>query len=1178
MAASFLVDMLSRGFPFEVEAGFPIRLDWEAKDLGWHIDDLVLRLYGIDGQELMAAVSVKSNGHLKSNGFSSPFVQDAWAQWRGESNNPFNRNRDLLVLAVGSLAITVKDAWREVASQAGLTDPARIAVRFSTPNPQSNEIQRDIFSSILNGGTDLSPSATPEETAALMSRLRVVEWDGSFEGDLVNRCANLTIENTVPVGEQLWKSLKEISKEKRTGGTIALSELIEALRPEFNLKEYPDHQAAWVKLSQLSEENRTRVRTVVGTGIGFSLDGQLEELKNELSQSGAVAVLGESGVGKSALVATLLGQPGTYNRVLWFRKGQLSHTSQFDLARWLQLQHDLPALIRQSTVERSVLVIDGLEGFDGDALERVLELISAAGDPTSYGWHLVITCQPLAWRHCRSILLKVRSNEIAELSFKGPTFDQIYAQLGHVPGMGAVLLRKELRSTLSNLATLDQVVRTEKVRPLDVNQPWIGETHVIDWIWDYWTGIGTKKYLRSRFLEELGALEGEKVGRVLKVGDLRQDQLEVFGETEKDGLVHVADSSLQFAHDIMGDWSRYRMLRDLDDLKAIELIRKSAGVPRWGRAIRLYAQSLAEQNSGLNRWNEMLARFDGSDRDSVLAADLFTDSLTLATNSILLLTQLWPNLIAEDGKLLRRILLRLQSTATVVHPSVEEISDPELKEAAARYWRLPNPIYWLSVLSVLRVHAEEVVRLALNEASVSCVLYLRSMPIGFPGRDDAAILALELGREVQARLAEYRHFSGVGFQNPCEALLYAAYEYPDEVGQIALELCHRREEPKHAILRGIEAEERRGEAECKYRAAHPDEEAARRAPIPGMMIHYALPLPPPWPEGPSDRVSESFVSAAMDTTALTALIAMRPLIAAEVILAVCIEEPTEPDRQRPILDLGGEGLNESKNGNPPMYFKGPFHTFLRSSPMVALDTLLRLVNFATERWLARRGGDPRSKNVPFQLSWEFLIDGDNVRWIGDGHVFNWHRVIAAEGSAAGSSLMALEKWFYEMLDEESDISLYIAELLSKSQSVAFAGVLTAVGMYRPLLFNDLLRPMLTCAELLLVYPEITESEADPNWQFHLLPWKDAGKETIERIIEWDRMPHRRRELYGTMIALLGTYPAMREFLNVRAERLVHLQTAVLLAPALVRLLRDLSLFASLNRRLPVCYCYLNLTK
>jgi hypothetical protein len=86
VAARFLVDMLSRGFPFGVEAEFPTRLDWEAKDFGWHIDDLLLHLHAAHGQMVMAAVSVKSNAHLNSKGFSASFVQDAWAQWRGESD------------------------------------------------------------------------------------------------------------------------------------------------------------------------------------------------------------------------------------------------------------------------------------------------------------------------------------------------------------------------------------------------------------------------------------------------------------------------------------------------------------------------------------------------------------------------------------------------------------------------------------------------------------------------------------------------------------------------------------------------------------------------------------------------------------------------------------------------------------------------------------------------------------------------------------------------------------------------------------------------------------------------------------------------------------------------------------------------------------------------------------
>jgi ABC-type transport system involved in cytochrome bd biosynthesis fused ATPase/permease subunit len=162
----------------------------------------------------------------------------------------------------------------------------------------------------------------------------------------------------------LWQRLQRIAKSNRPGGKLTLPELIEELRPEFNLKDYPDHQSAWQTLERLSEENRCTVRGVIGPEIRFSFDEQQEEIKNELLKSGAVAVLGESGAGKSSLIATILGQSEEYDRILWFRIGQLAVSSQFDLARSLQLQHDHPALIRQSTAARSVLIVDGFDQFN----------------------------------------------------------------------------------------------------------------------------------------------------------------------------------------------------------------------------------------------------------------------------------------------------------------------------------------------------------------------------------------------------------------------------------------------------------------------------------------------------------------------------------------------------------------------------------------------------------------------------------------------------------------------------------------------------------------------------------------------------------------------------------------------------------------------------------------------
>jgi hypothetical protein len=1136
VAASFLVDMLRRAFPLGAEAGYLTRLDWQAKDLGWHIDDLVLELENSRQEIAKAAITVKSNSHLNSNGFSAPFVEDAWAQWRGEPGKPFNSTRDFLVLAVGSLAQTVKEAWQAIENQAALTDPARLAARLAVASGQSDALQRKIFASVFDASANLVPPSTQDETAAIVARMRVIEWNASLEGEAVYRCVALTVEGSVEVGVKLWRRLQEIAKERRSGGTITLAQLLEKLRPDFNLKDYPDYQAAWETLDRISDGNRTAVRDVVGAGVQLELAADLEVLKEKLQQSGAVTVLGGSGAGKSALVAKLVSDPGAYDRVLWLRKAQLAQPSQFDIARVLEIRHELPVLIRQSTAERAAMVVDGFEQFEGDAFERALELIAVVGDAAKNGWHLILTCQTLPWREQRVHLFKVRNTPVTELPVQGPGYDQIFAKLKELPGMGAVLLRKDLRSTLLNLATLDQVVRTVQSRPFDINHPWIGETHVIDWIWDYWTGSGVRKYLRARFLEELGALDGEKASGALKVGDLRQDQLEPFGEAEQAARVHVSDSTIQFAHDIMGDWARYRMLRDMDDPSAADFIRSHSRVPRWGRAIRLYAQSLAEQGPGLDRWTEMLARFEGKDPDSLLAADLFTDSLTLATNSFVLLDQLWSSLIADKGKLLRRILQRLQATATSTHPAAERITDPELQQAARVYMRLPNPLYWFSMLATLREHAEDVARVSLNEAAACCLLYLRSLPEGFPAREDAAEVALTLAREVQGRLAEYGHYLRAAFQDVYEALLYAALEKPDEVGQIALELSHRRKQPRHALLREAEAAERRAEAREKAKAANPEEWEARNAPLPGTMIYFPPVPSAPWPDGPSERISESFIAAVMDTPAINALIEKRPAVAAEVIIAVCIEAPSDREDRPSILNMGGEGLTESKEGNPPMYFKGPFATFLQKEPDLALGTILRLVNFATERWFARCSGDPSSTEIPPALSWEFLVDGKNVRWMGNDQVFQWHRFIPAEGSAVGSALMALEKWFYDLLNEERDISPYARKLLAESRSLAFAGVLLSVGTYRPALFDGILQPMLTSIELFLAYREVFRCEVQEDWKLGLLSWARNGQFFVSMMAEWNQMPHRRLNLYETVQRLICSDSSTRALLALCSER------------------------------------------
>lgn len=84
-----------------------------------------------------------------------------------------------------------------------------------------------------------------------------------------------------------------------------------------------------------------------------------------------------------------------------------------------------------------------------------------------------------------------------------------------------------------------------------------------------------------------------------------------------------------------------------------------AHIPRWGRAIRLYAQSLAERGKSLGDWQAANEQFVSEGAESKLASDLFLDGLLFAANSELLLEQVWIDLVADKCQILNRLLKRL---------------------------------------------------------------------------------------------------------------------------------------------------------------------------------------------------------------------------------------------------------------------------------------------------------------------------------------------------------------------------------------------------------------------------------------------------------------------------------------------------------------------------------------
>jgi hypothetical protein len=1125
VAASFLAQMLARTFPFGIDLGRITQLHFETRDIQNPIDDLLLIL-SRGGQVTEFSVSIKSNRQVAKSGFSADFVRDAWAQWNGSASRGDDPLTALVGIAVSQIDDVTLAEWDELQKQAAATTPARLVARLADNSGQSSAIDRALFKSLRHlGDTEFDPL----ETAKLISRLRIIHFSDHSEGHSLQLCIDMVVAGTEEEGRKLWSRLLHLAADGRgVGAHFDLPKLIRALKSEFALKHYPDYDADWKQLRAVSADNSANVRTVLGSGIHLTRSAVLAKITATIAEHSTTIVTGESGSGKSALVAQIAVADVGFTNVLWVNGRELSKASQTELAQSLRLHHSLPHLIAMNSQRGGLVVIDGFEQFASDARRRIGEILKGVREQDFLGWKVVVTCQPFRQPALSEVLIDAGVTDVETISVDKPAASEIAEAVQSLPNVFRLLARQELQQLLRNLMILDWVIRADigqRFQTLD--RPWIGETEILSYIWQRWMGEDPTRFARDVFLQQLGRQEGERLSGAVPISSIDPQQLGLLGTLADDGLIHVAGPAVQFSHDLMGDLARFRALVFNADYAAGTIV-DLASVPRWGRAIRLFAQSLAEDSGNLDRWKAVAEQFPEKGENTQLARDLFLDGLLFATNATLLLDRVWPDLIGKEGQVLRRLLKRMMHIASLPDPRFRDFMDKKDTDKAESWFRIPNPIYWYPALLVMARHAEDVAKGALIPAAEACTLWLRTMPPEMPGRTEAATLALALAKELQGLIAEGVSFFDVD-RVVCEALLYAALEFPDEVSEIALELARRRDEPEHATKRQAESRRLEGERHAQWIKDHPEEYARRkRSPLPPS---FRGRMRPAAADGPTRQLPRGFQSAVLDTAAISPLTLKRPAIAREVLLAACIEEPTEIEYGPPTpWRLEHLGLAYWQSGYPPIYWKTPFLTLLQNSPENGIDAILRLIDYATNRWLEAAAGAESTveRRQLFGVSFDF--PGGSKLWYGNYYVYAWYRNLGLHGEVVTCALMALEKWLYDEIDSDRDVTCWLEFICAQSSSLAFAGVLVTVGLKRPGLFTNALRPLVGSLTIYNLQRNLALNGRRGAWQSEMYGWANQGEYAFKLAVDWHRLPHRLFRLEDVVPRLMLFHRDTRSYL------------------------------------------------
>jgi len=620
VAAGFLVQMLARVFPLDAALGLISELHFETKESGRSLDDLHLLLQS-GGSISGWSISVKSNRHLSREGFNRIFVLDVWADLRGKRGANFDQDSDLLGLVTGTVADGPLQDWENLRKEAASTTPDRFVQRIDGAKQISSK-KRRIFESLYL--VEQPDHIQREATVRLAGRIHVLHFDEKKdEGRYINQCANLISSGTIEEGTNLWNALCQLAADNRgTGGYFDVPKLLRHVRGRFDLVDYPDFKGDWKRLDTLTAGNFANVRSVLGDNILLDRSIEAASIFKNVERHAVTIVAGESGSGKSALVRQLAQEPGRFGHVIWLTSAQLSKASQSEISTSNGLQHTLPELIGSSARSASLLVIDALEKFEGEALLRIEELLRAERDSNFIGWKVIISCHLQSWEKAQRVLLEQGVTDFVKTELEPPSLSTIRSAVQELPGIGALFFRTELQPILRNLMLLDWVLRTNVGQGLSENpKRHIGETDLINSIWEHWISK-TRRLERDRLLRKLGEHESEKLSGAASVDSVDQTELQLLDDMSREDLVRIELPSVRFTHDLIGDWARFRVLSGQDN-GAIDKIKSLIQIPRWNRAVRLYAQSLVEGKEDLVDWQKAIAELDAADAESKLAKDLF---------------------------------------------------------------------------------------------------------------------------------------------------------------------------------------------------------------------------------------------------------------------------------------------------------------------------------------------------------------------------------------------------------------------------------------------------------------------------------------------------------------------------------------------------------------------------
>ncbi len=875
----------------------------------------------------------------------------------------------------------------------------------------------------------------------------------------------------------------------------------------------------WTRIRRLSKEWIDQVHTTLPNGLELPRADETAALQKAYSECAGAHVLGESGLGKSALLKQLaIKAVEDGSEVVWIKAERFGnlHTEIPELAE----------VLLKTKCASGLLVIDSLENcYAPDQLDLIGRFVATIVEAEGSIWKVFLACQTPSWSRVSSYLLQsldghhVFTKRIECKRLSDSDFDLVRESF---PAIKKLSQQPRLNQFLRSPKMLDMLLRNEP----DLTRLSIGEADVVDWWWEEQVKCGKGFSGEEGIARALAIHLADSLTSEAEPDVVAHDHEATNSLIGRQILSRTDEGRIRFDHDLLADWARVIHLRSLGS-NVFTFIRQHSENPPWLRAIRIFSQHLLDRASDYERWQSIVDACrvvppaqEEPDSRNLQILDTWLEGIVYCSDPTTLLKKNREQLFADKAWLLKRLLRRMLHNATFPDPFVQrqfQKINPDIVDYAALRHRLPIMSLWSPFISFLIENQNETTDfLPVILAEIGLMWGKAEEYTGINWEPLAELILLnaekELRREVAGVYGDARGIKSLDGETNARVTIYSAAlrtasQNPDRALILALKAAGRKDWDQGDLTY---------EAGEGWRGEWRDRSFAG-----GHSSHVIYPIEA-WADGPCRLISHDFYRAWFKVNTSLPCFEKRPVDACEVTLALLIDWPkTEVNKGSHHVGIDRHGFRfDADYQKIVFWFTGPFIGYLRSNWRPAVELVIRLINFATDRYEDWCPNSLADKQVTIKTP-----DGDS-EWKGNHQIFSWNRYHMHTPQVVTCALMALEKWFYERIDAGESVSDAINLIFREGQSLALIGVLINVGKRHESLFVTDLKPLLFARALYNLDLQSTIQNVGVGW----MPFEDAFISNAKR--EWDDLPGRKTWLKDACLEWMLT---KSEFKTVFAE-------------------------------------------